>query len=146
MTRSAPMTLVQAALTKLYVHWGRAQAADHPDVCARTVLVHEFIQERRSLLRHPPFPPHGTCSPHDPSTRNTREIINGYRVVVKRMPAGGHPEQELCAAHADGLWVSIIEFGRHPSMGVVSLFRQHLRLLGTSPAGWTRDPLTVSRG
>ena len=40
--------LVQAALTKLYVHWGRAQAATHPDAYARTVLVHEFIQERRS--------------------------------------------------------------------------------------------------
>lgn len=41
--------LVQAALTKLYVHWGRARAADHPDAYARTVLVHEFMHERRSL-------------------------------------------------------------------------------------------------
>jgi RNA polymerase sigma-70 factor (sigma-E family) len=41
--------LVQAALTKLYVHWGRVRAADHPDAYARTVLVHEFMQERRSL-------------------------------------------------------------------------------------------------
>ncbi len=41
--------LVQAALTKLYVHWGRVRAADHPDAYARTVLVREFIQERRSL-------------------------------------------------------------------------------------------------
>jgi RNA polymerase sigma-70 factor (sigma-E family) len=41
--------LVQAALTKLYVHWGRVRAAEHPDAYARTVLVHEFIQERRSL-------------------------------------------------------------------------------------------------
>ena len=41
--------LVQVTLTKLYVHWGRARAADHPDAYARTVLVHEFIQERRSL-------------------------------------------------------------------------------------------------
>ena len=40
--------LVQVTLTKLYVHWGRARAADHPDAYARTVLVHEFIQERRS--------------------------------------------------------------------------------------------------
>jgi hypothetical protein len=23
-----------------------------------------------------------TCTPHDPTTKNTREIINGYRVVV----------------------------------------------------------------
>ena len=41
--------LVQVTLTKLYVHWGRARAADHPDAYARAVLVHEFIQERRSL-------------------------------------------------------------------------------------------------
>jgi RNA polymerase sigma-70 factor (sigma-E family) len=41
--------IVQAALTKLYVHWGRVRAATHPDAYARAVLVHEFIQERRSL-------------------------------------------------------------------------------------------------
>jgi RNA polymerase sigma-70 factor (sigma-E family) len=41
--------LVQAALTKLYVHWGRVRAASHADAYARTVLVHEFVQERRSL-------------------------------------------------------------------------------------------------
>ena len=40
--------LVQAAITKLYVHWGRARAADHIDAYARTVLVHEFLGERRS--------------------------------------------------------------------------------------------------
>jgi len=41
--------LVQATLIKLYVRWGRVRAADHPDAYARTVLVREFIQERRSL-------------------------------------------------------------------------------------------------
>jgi len=40
--------LVQAAITKLYVHWSRARAADHIDAYARTVLVHEFLGERRS--------------------------------------------------------------------------------------------------
>jgi hypothetical protein len=40
--------LVQAAITRLYVHWGRARAADHIDACARTVLVREFLGERRS--------------------------------------------------------------------------------------------------
>jgi hypothetical protein len=88
-----------------------------------------------------PAPRTGTCSPHDPATQNTSEIINGYRVVVKRMTAGGHPEQELCAAHADGLWVDIIEFGPHPTVGVTSLFRHHLQLLGTNPANWTKNPV-----
>jgi RNA polymerase sigma-70 factor (sigma-E family) len=40
--------LVQATLTKLYVHWGRVRAASHTDAYARTVLVREFIHERRS--------------------------------------------------------------------------------------------------
>ena len=41
--------LVQATLTKLYVHWGRVRVADHPDAYARTVLVRESIRERRSV-------------------------------------------------------------------------------------------------
>ncbi|HEV2371266.1 MAG TPA: SigE family RNA polymerase sigma factor [Streptosporangiaceae bacterium] len=40
--------LVQSALTKLYVHWGRARAADSTDAYLRTILVREFLQERRS--------------------------------------------------------------------------------------------------
>lgn len=38
--------LVQATITQLYVHWARA--ADHTDAYARTVLVREFLGERRS--------------------------------------------------------------------------------------------------
>ena len=41
--------LVQATLTQLYVHWGRVQAATHPDAYARAVLVRECIHERRSV-------------------------------------------------------------------------------------------------
>jgi RNA polymerase sigma-70 factor (sigma-E family) len=41
--------LVQATLTKLYVHWGRVRAATHPDAYARAVLVREFTRERRSV-------------------------------------------------------------------------------------------------
>lgn len=40
--------LVQTTLTKLYVHWGRAREATHPDAYARAILVREFIHERRS--------------------------------------------------------------------------------------------------
>jgi DNA-directed RNA polymerase specialized sigma24 family protein len=40
--------LVQSTLAKLYVHWGRVRAADHADAYARSVLVHEFVHERRS--------------------------------------------------------------------------------------------------
>jgi hypothetical protein len=88
-----------------------------------------------------PAPRKGTCSPHDPSSQNTSEIINGYRVVVKRFHLGGLPVQQLCSAHADGLWFDIQVFGAHPSIGVVSLFRDHVRLLGTSRANWTTNPI-----
>ena len=40
--------LAQATITQLYVHWGRARAADHIDAYARTILVREFLSERRS--------------------------------------------------------------------------------------------------
>jgi RNA polymerase sigma-70 factor (sigma-E family) len=40
--------LVQATITQLYVHWGRARTAAHIDAYARTVLVREFLGERRS--------------------------------------------------------------------------------------------------
>jgi DNA-directed RNA polymerase specialized sigma24 family protein len=43
------LDLVQATLTKLYVHWGRVRAATHPGAYARAVLVREFIRERRSV-------------------------------------------------------------------------------------------------
>jgi hypothetical protein len=88
-----------------------------------------------------PAPRGGTCTPHDPASNNTSEIINGYRVVVKRMTIGGVPEQQLCAAHAAGLWLSIIESGPHPPIDVASLFKHHMRLLGTNPSNWTSHPL-----
>jgi hypothetical protein len=86
-----------------------------------------------------PAPRKGTCSPQDRGS--TRTIISGYRVVLKRYHLGGLPVQELCGAHADGLWFDIQVFGAHPSINVVSLFRDHMRLLGTNPANWTTTPV-----
>ncbi|TDC67432.1 SigE family RNA polymerase sigma factor [Actinomadura sp. GC306] len=43
--------LVQAAITRLYVHWGRASAADNVDGYARTVLVRVFLAEQRGGWR-----------------------------------------------------------------------------------------------
>jgi RNA polymerase sigma-70 factor (sigma-E family) len=40
--------LVQATITRLYVHWARASALDHTDAYARTILVREFVGEQRS--------------------------------------------------------------------------------------------------
>jgi RNA polymerase sigma-70 factor (sigma-E family) len=39
--------LVQGAITKLYVHWGKAKAAEHIDAYARVVLVRHFLSEQR---------------------------------------------------------------------------------------------------
>ncbi len=39
--------LVQAAITKLYLHWGKARASDSLDAYTRTILVREFLHERR---------------------------------------------------------------------------------------------------
>ncbi len=40
--------LVQAAITRLYTHWGRATAVEHTDGYVRTILVREYLSERRS--------------------------------------------------------------------------------------------------
>jgi RNA polymerase sigma-70 factor (sigma-E family) len=40
--------LVQAAIVRLYVKWGKASAADNPDAYARAILFREFLHERRT--------------------------------------------------------------------------------------------------
>jgi RNA polymerase sigma-70 factor (sigma-E family) len=40
--------LVQSALTRLYAHWDRAAVMDHPDAYLRTIVVREYLTERRS--------------------------------------------------------------------------------------------------
>jgi RNA polymerase sigma-70 factor (sigma-E family) len=40
--------LVQAAITRLYLHWPKAKAADNIDAYVRAILVREFVTERGS--------------------------------------------------------------------------------------------------
>jgi RNA polymerase sigma-70 factor (sigma-E family) len=40
--------LLQAAMTKAYVHWSKAAGADNTDAYVRAILVREFVQERRT--------------------------------------------------------------------------------------------------
>lgn len=40
--------LVQVAITRLYVHWDRAMVMDNTEAYLRTILVREFLSERRS--------------------------------------------------------------------------------------------------
>jgi RNA polymerase sigma-70 factor (sigma-E family) len=55
--------IVQAAMTRLYMHWGKARAADRIDAYARTVLVRVYLRDRQSgwatrvdLTGEPPEP------------------------------------------------------------------------------------------
>jgi hypothetical protein len=70
--------------------------------------------------------------------KSTREIINGYRVIVSQLD---HDRHQICAPNARGLAVLIAEIGPHPALSPASLFRHHLRLLGTNPANWARKPI-----
>jgi RNA polymerase sigma-70 factor (sigma-E family) len=47
--REAADDLVQVTLAKLCVHWAKAAAAQHPDAYVRTMLVREFVRERRTV-------------------------------------------------------------------------------------------------
>jgi len=49
--------------------------------------------------------------------------------------------QDLCGAHAGGLWFDVHVFGVHPGINVASLFKDHMRLLGANPANWTGEPI-----
>jgi RNA polymerase sigma-70 factor (sigma-E family) len=40
--------LVQVAITRLYVHWHRVRVMDLPEAYMRTILVREFLRQRRS--------------------------------------------------------------------------------------------------
>ena len=40
--------LLQAAMTKTYVHWYKAARADNTDAYVRAILVREFVEERRA--------------------------------------------------------------------------------------------------
>jgi hypothetical protein len=73
--------------------------------------------------------------------QSTSQIIHGIRVVVTHSTEGTISRQDLCAAHADGLTLFVSELGSHPAIGVASLFRFHLRLLGGNPAHWTHKPI-----
>jgi hypothetical protein len=78
-----------------------------------------------------------------PGGQSSRQTINGYPVTVNHIPAshGDAPVQQVCAADADGLSVFVSTYGSHASPNAVSIFRRHMRLLGTNPADWTTEPL-----
>jgi hypothetical protein len=68
-------------------------------------------------------------------------VINGYQVELSSSSRSGWPKYELCADDADGTFVWIAD-GSRPTLSPVSIFGQHMRLLGPDPANWTTQPTT----
>jgi RNA polymerase sigma-70 factor (sigma-E family) len=77
--------LVQATLTKLYVHWGQARSASHVDAYARAVLVREFVHERRSAwVKRVSLPGRVTDSP---AAEVDHDAVLDLRAAVAALPA-----------------------------------------------------------
>lgn len=89
--------------------------------------------------------PAGGCYAPDPSVgTSVTRVINGYKVILSNYHAvkggfSGLPYQELCAGDADGLWVDMTVYGRHPVLTPASVFAR-MKLLATDPAHWTTIP------
>ncbi|HEX6855821.1 MAG TPA: hypothetical protein VF204_11040, partial [Streptosporangiaceae bacterium] len=87
--------------------------------------------------------PSGTCTYGLPIDRV--EFINGIRVVLEPYALRGRPGRSLCAAHATGLWIKIMELGPRPPIRVTRLFRQHVRLFGRNPGELDPEPHRLSQ-
>jgi hypothetical protein len=78
-----------------------------------------------------------------PDGQSAHRVIDGYRVTVNHIKSsrGNPPIQQVCAADADGLAVFVSTYGKNASPNAISIFANHMRLLGTNPADWTTRPV-----
>ncbi len=76
--------LVQAAVTKLYLHWSKARGSDSLDAYTRTILVREFLHDRRrSWARRVTL----TDQPPDTGARETDEDASmDVRAAIAALP------------------------------------------------------------
>jgi RNA polymerase sigma-70 factor (sigma-E family) len=83
--------LVQQTITKLFVNWRRARAADSTDAYVRRILVHAFLDERRlgwsrvSLFPSAPGDADGIATAPLDSAVEDRTIV---RAALDRLPRG----------------------------------------------------------
>jgi hypothetical protein len=77
----------------------------------------------------------------DFSDKSKVKTVNGHRVVLNTLPRPHNYVQTLCAAHADGIALNIRVEEKNPPKTPLALFRDHLKLLGSDPARWTRHPI-----
>jgi hypothetical protein len=103
------------------------------------ILTGTGVDAGGAILSAGPASPSSSCYSDG---RSKRQTINGYQVIVNHIPApnGTASSLRVCAPDADGLSV-IVSTGSHESPDAVSIFRRHIRLLGTNPANWTTEPL-----
>ena len=78
--------LVQMAITKLYTHWGRVRAAEHIDAYTRTILVREFLRERRSGWARKVLLDGGPVD-GEPPVAEDREMSVDLRAALARLPS-----------------------------------------------------------
>jgi RNA polymerase sigma-70 factor (sigma-E family) len=81
--------VVQAALARLYAHWGTARSASNLDGYTRTIVVREYLRERGSawarrvvLTREPPE----SAAPDGTGGRPGADV--GLQEALARLPAG----------------------------------------------------------
>jgi RNA polymerase sigma-70 factor (sigma-E family) len=78
--------LVQAAVTRLYVRWARATASDNLDSYVRTILLREFLHERRSGWARRV---HVTDEvPVQPATAHDTDTSIDLRAAIASLPPG----------------------------------------------------------
>jgi len=77
-----------------------------------------------------------------PGGQSQHRTINGIPAIVTRLsgPPGGQDTFQVCAAHAHGLFLFVSTYGSERPRAV-SIFRDHLRILGSDPSRWTAQPL-----
>lgn len=100
----------------------------------------EFARNLPMVTAHPDDPTNQCFS--YPRGRSKQEMVRGYFTVVSHLPSsrGSPPQQEACAAEAEGLTVDIRVIGYHPVLSALALFKDHVRLLGPNPTNWTTRP------
>lgn len=77
--------LVQAGATRLYVHWHRARKAASLDAYVRTIIVREFLHERRSAWARRVVP--GSLLPDQPAPDLDADSTIDLRVAIATLPA-----------------------------------------------------------
>jgi RNA polymerase sigma-70 factor (sigma-E family) len=76
--------LVQASITKLYVHWHRARKAASVDAYVRTIIVREFIHDRRSAWARRVVL--GSLLPDQPAAFRDADAAIDLRAAIAALP------------------------------------------------------------